>query len=56
MRRNLLGFLAPLMLAFPSHTKPGLLTYDDFEYAVERNKPGASKAFAANGPWNGAKT
>lgn len=50
------GFFVAVMLAFPSHTMAGLLAYDDFEYGVDRNTPGASEAFAAKGPWHGAKT
>ena len=56
MKNCMLGSLGFLMFALSTRANADLLAYDAFEYAVERNKPGASEAFAAHGPWNGAKT
>ena len=56
MRESLLGLSALLMAALPCGSKAERLAYDPFEYVVERDKPGASAAFAKNGPWSGAKT
>jgi PKD repeat protein len=33
-----------------------ILFFDDFEYAVSRDQPGARDAFVANGPWSNVKT
>lgn len=38
-----------------AYVAQGLIFFDDFEYDVSRDDPGASSAFAAHG-WNGAKT
>jgi len=56
VKRCLLGLLSLVVLALPSIAGGERLAYDPFEYVVERDQPGASAAFAANGPWNGAKT
>ena len=56
MKTCMPGFLGLLLFTLSTHANAELLAYDTFEYAVERNKPGASEAFAAHGPWNGAKT
>jgi hypothetical protein len=56
MKRCLLGFVGLLMLGLEANAEAELVAFDAFEYVVERNTPGASAAFAVNGPWNWAKT